>query len=707
MVSGDNSPRRRRTKLTVERAGDTTNGTSKWKRGLEKKKRQREPSFVVLVVQVGTTLAVLCVIFYTGYRWWFPLSSSPNETAVFDDDDAIIGGGEYLAANVDGTHYQGDEIETVPPMPIWNLTERSHFDAFSIAESYRSSSVDRDQDSTNNSFWVAATGLLNDFSEAYGGDNSARALLQRATTVFGRHQGDEHAESPESYPSYLESVTCRIQNAKNERRPFRFAFGGYSVTAGRGNYFSQSFPFVMEKLLHTVFSLAGVQLQVRNAAIGGCPSFPYGWCMPNFWGNESLDVVSWDYSMNEAGGDPSGLEAYLRHALQLPSQPMLIVKDTHTATERRELLREYVDLGILRDPLVVHTDPAARPFLDRREEHRPEGFREWRKFGSPPGAPGQVLHHPAVKEHIFIASILAMHFLAALELFVLVESGVQLQLKCPFVFKDDIRRTDLPQPILPEALNPTKPWESILFGERVGNGDAWRMNPVHCRTSFEPNVFGDLSDVVVSGTVADEIDIMLPKSKMFYNRGWVLDLSDGEKKAKRKLDRFGGLGFLDSKKAYYALRTSRSLRLLLPFYPPRGGDAPKIGDQATDWFKSILWCEVNEKRGQAACKTETDVHFQIGTLNVTRVVGMDAPGGLYLGNKVCTYLTVPHGARLTNRKILKQNETSRLIVPVDLNEEVTDELVGLVVEATVMNQHIIHREDACSVSHVVWEQVTR
>ena len=195
---------------------------------------------------------------------------------------------------------------------------------------------------------------------------------------------------------------------------------------------------------------------------------------------------------------------------------------------------------------------------------------------------------------------------------------------------------------------------------------------------------------------------------MFYNRGWVLDLSDGEKKAKLKLDRFGGLGFLDSKKAYYALRTSRTLlRLLLPFYPERLGDAPKIGDHATNWFKSVAWCEVNEKRLPAACKTETDVHFQIGGVNVTDKLAMDAPGSLYLGKKVCMYLAVPDKARLANRKILKQSETSRLIVPVHLNDEVRDEQVGLVIEATVTNQHIIKREDACSVSHVVWEQVTR
>jgi hypothetical protein len=36
-----------------------------------------------------------------------------------------------------------------------------------------------------------------------------------------------------------------------------------------------------------------------------------------------------------------------------------------------------------------------------------------------------------------------------------------------------------------------------------------------------------------------------------------------------------------------------------------------------------------------------------------------------------------------------------------------DNLAGLSVEATVLNQHITKREESCSVSHVVWEQVRR
>lgn len=57
--------------------------------------------------------------------------------------------------------------------------------------------------------------------------------------------------------------------------------------------------------------------------------------------------MSWDYSMNEAGGIPEGLEAYLRQILWKTRHwsvpPMLLVKDTHMAAGRREVLGHYLD----------------------------------------------------------------------------------------------------------------------------------------------------------------------------------------------------------------------------------------------------------------------------------------------------------------------------------------------------------------------------
>lgn len=449
--------------------------------------------------------------------------------------------------------------------------------------------------------------------------------------------------------------------------------------------------------------------------------------MSNFWG-EDVDVVSWDYSMNEAGGIPEGLEAYLRHTLELKRKPALIVKDTHLAQDRRDLLQQYFDmttttsstataktttgdrLGLVQDYVVIHTDPAAKPFLDRAEEHRPVGFQEWRKFGSPPGAPGQALHHPAVKEHELIAWLLTMHFLRALEwLATSRQEPSILQCLDSDDDGDEVETTVLPRPVVEEVSTATRPWTSILFGEQESNSSSsrWRMKPVHCRTSFEPILSGDLSSIAVSGSVGEDLNIMLPKSKMYYNRGWVLDLSDGEKQAKRKLDVYGGLGYVDRKKAYYGIFPSGTLRFLLPYDNEKTQEhtqKPVVGDKATEWFKSIVVCEVNEKRDAGACQTEKDLSLIVGGANVTDAVMMDAPGTLYLGKKLCLYVPVPNDAILTSRNELKKNETTKLLLPPDQIDVARDEEVGLALELFINNRHILLRDQACSVSHVVWEQ---
>ena len=132
-------------------------------------------------------------------------------------------------------------------------------------------------------------------------------------------------------------------------------------------------------------NLCNGQIEI-NAAIGGCPSFPYGWCLKHFLG-DNPDVVSWDFAMNEAGGDPMGLEAYLRliwHDLRPHSNsggPQLLVRDTHLAIHRRALLQNYSQW--FPDAMTLHTDPAASPYLSLPEVHRPRGFQQWRKFGAP------------------------------------------------------------------------------------------------------------------------------------------------------------------------------------------------------------------------------------------------------------------------------------------------------------------------------------
>jgi hypothetical protein len=95
----------------------------------------------------------------------------------------------------------------------------------------------------------------------------------------------------------------------------------------------------------------------------------------------------------------------------------------------------------------------------------------------------------------------------------------------------------LPPPVSGKLRNATLEYPSVLFVESRTK-EAWSMNPVHCRTTFNLILTGGLKSIIYSGTTGEDIDIMLPKSQMFYNKAWTLDLSEGEKSAQRKLNTF-------------------------------------------------------------------------------------------------------------------------------------------------------------------------
>lgn len=287
--------------------GDDVTSPRKPQTKRRRRRRSRDDDddipFWLLVLQVGATILIICAFLATVYRFVSPEQNDDDEYEYDDDQFAM------------------DQVQvnepTEPSLRDWTLTEAAQFDAYGIAETYGNADA----------FWNIAATIRQDFSKRFGGENAARAILERGMSTFANATQKD-----------IEQTACRIRDAKQHNRPFKFAFGGYSVTVGRGNFFSQSFPFVMERILKRPFLVLGLELQVLNAAIGGIPSFPYGWCMENFWGLDA-DVVSWDYAMNEAGGKREGLEAYVRHVMTLERAPKLIVKDTHMAETRRNVLK--------------------------------------------------------------------------------------------------------------------------------------------------------------------------------------------------------------------------------------------------------------------------------------------------------------------------------------------------------------------------------
>ena len=599
--------------------------------------------------------------------------------------------------------------------PYFELPELTNYDAYGI-RNYLMSTQDQIKDPPlwYQQFTQQANDLRTTFALRYGNENMARMMLTRGISTFHRStwSSDSRIPSNVQYTARRVLEVCKVRKSSSSTAgnatatsngEFRISFGGYSVTVGRGNYFLQSFPFVLERLLQPIFETLNITLSVRNAAIGGIPSFPYGFCMTNFWG-QNVDVVSWDYSMNEAGGMIGGIEAYIRHLVNIPmnkKNPMLLVKDTHMATERRELIQNYVNEGVMYDPIVVHTDPAVDLFFKGvPEDHFPIGFTDWRVFGSPPGAPGQALHHPALKEHELIGWMIAMHFLASLEL--AAAELLKVEGTSSSYLLDDPQLEMHPAIQLPKPkghVGANSVVSSLFFGvPSTSDGNVWMMNPIYCRTTFDPVVHGTLQDIVVSGTAGDGIDLMFPKGAMYYNSGWVLDYGEGEKKAKQKLQKYDSLGYIDSKKAYYGVNASGNLTLFVPCIDSatkheatevqennQSSERIKEGDDAFKWFTSFVVCEVNEKRGEKECNIETDLTFVVGGVMATGVSLVEAEGASHLGKKLCVSFEVPMGSKI-----------SRVESP-SLRH-------GLEMNIAVNNVYVSVNDGACSVSHLIWEQ---
>lgn len=93
-----------------------------------------------------------------------------------------------------------------------------------------------------------------EFNVLYGGQVEAEKLYSKTITAYGD----------------IQETADRILRAIARQDDFVMGFAGYSITVGRGNYFKQSFPFVVERVLANSMKALGVpKFYVRNSAIGG------------------------------------------------------------------------------------------------------------------------------------------------------------------------------------------------------------------------------------------------------------------------------------------------------------------------------------------------------------------------------------------------------------------------------------------------------
>jgi hypothetical protein len=331
-----------------------------------------------------------------------------------------------------------------------------------------------------------------------------------------------------------------------------------------------------------------------------------------------------------------------------------------------------------------------------------------------------------------------MHFVTALEYMVAMEEkAVQTDADWCHTTRAEQDESPsspvLPPPVSRKIINDTSlPYDGIFFGYPIDSSSnrssPWRMNPIRCRTTFEPKFSGDLSEIVVSGTMGEDLDPTLPKSQYYYNHGWTLDLSEAEKTAKKKLNTYpNGLGFTDSKEAYYGIYESPPVALLLPYEAADGSFAePKTGDPANDWYESIVVCQVNDKntfdsafKDPDSCDLWSDVGVRIGGFEVAQNATkmLKTIGSVYLGKPICKHVLIPEGAKLTSHNTLvregnkggdKDSSSSRTVMAGDGysgdSRLLDTDQTGLLVEVFVSNPHIVHVNQACSLSHVIWEE---
>lgn len=514
--------------------------------------------------------------------------------------------------------------------------------------------------------------LRQEFYSRYGGEKTAVKMLKKGVKTFEKKGGDTKA---------VRSTADRFLKAivRNEASPeFVMAFAGYSVTVGRGNHLEQSYPFILKNVLAPILELPpfNTKLVVRNSAIGGIPSFPYGWCLSNFLG-EDADLVSWDYGMNEGNG-ALGLESYVRQALMMPKSPPIFVM-LDMKKPRLDVLQEYVNSGALPDPIALAGKEAVdKALLKLPEDKRPPGLQKWDEWGAPKGAPGQSPWHPKKMEHDLLGWMLAMHMADALDVALeVMEKDVDWR-------KSIVAETHQKEVILPPTITHISNNEEASFLHGTGSpGDdtKWHMNHLSCRTSFLPNISGDLNSIVESGVTKDDEDMLKTRDDSLFDGGWVMDVGKVERETKLKVMKIGGLGYIDMKTALYGIPSSGVLKLWLPY---EGPGKPKNNGVARDYYNAVILCEVNEKRGDKECKMTSDLKFKLGGASVASVSQVKEVAS-YLSKAICVRLDIPDASKVYLKSKGGAEKSPGMSLEISVTGEVT-------------------RDDgACSISHVVWE----
>jgi len=331
----------------------------------------------------------------------------------------------------------------------------------------------------------------------------------------------------------------KLAKGGSSPQSFVVAFGGHSSAASHGNYFNESYAHEFERLLAPVFKEAGIQLEVRNHAMGGTASMPTSLCIATFYG-AALDMISWDFGMTE-GANIDHSEFFFRQALLLDSSPLLLM--AHNSDFRREPLLEYYsqkgfEVGGIRMDIAMDTVPAtessdaatelphAIQFLNcgpgvKDQVCRSAKYDCVRQCGDGVGqpCPGQVSWHPGWRYHKLKGSLLATIVLEALQ-----EAATRYQTYTMEMGPD----------LDPELYSyPSKEERPLPPSFKCGSMslDAEFCDTrFSCATTFEPHVGQSLQDLVEPPPQPGRLQSDASMSQRYHSEpsGWQVSLAPGE-----------------------------------------------------------------------------------------------------------------------------------------------------------------------------------
>jgi hypothetical protein len=172
-----------------------------------------------------------------------------------------------------------------------------------------------------------------------------------------------------STPGFANTIEAKLADlaTASGKSKFVIAAFGSSVTAGHDGFGHTAWPAVLGRRLAKELEPLGIEVEVRNQAVGGSEPFPRSLCVGPIAGYDvDLVIREWEYwgmadgLEGQHGGEDGAIEIFLRTAFMLPNRPAVLFLNMEVGGEGRKTqqvrallqgkLREYGDrfaVGVL------------------------------------------------------------------------------------------------------------------------------------------------------------------------------------------------------------------------------------------------------------------------------------------------------------------------------------------------------------------------